>query len=66
MENSMPNKYESNPEPQLRQLTSDEIDVVSAGIISGEKVVQTGVGTFIVDSNGDVKHWVLPSGRVFA
>jgi hypothetical protein len=31
----MPDKYESNPEPQLRQLTPDEIDVVSAGIIGG-------------------------------
>ena len=61
----MPNKYESNPEPQLRQLSSDEIDVVSGGIIV-DKQVHTGVGTFILDSNGDLKHWVLPSGRVFA
>jgi hypothetical protein len=27
----MPNTYDSNPQPQLRELTTDEIEVVSGG-----------------------------------
>jgi len=53
----MPKMYESNPEPKLRQLTSDEIEVVSGGIIGGcvDVTYHTWFGvSYQLDGNGKI------------
>jgi hypothetical protein len=52
----MANKYQSKPEPQLRQLTSAEIEFVSGGIIGGcvDKNYHVLWYTVQLDDNGKV------------
>jgi hypothetical protein len=57
----MSKRYQLNPEPQLRQLTSDEIEAVSGGIISYDHEVHSPLGTFAFDKDGNWQAYKGPA-----
>ena len=57
----MSNKYESKAEPQMRRLTSDEIEAASGGIISYDHEVHSPLGTFAFDKDGNWQAYKGPA-----